>query len=135
MASGTDADDDRGADIIERACKRAVVTSTEEQARFVIETVGVRAATAAVGLRDARAIRGWARGQRIKQADAQHRLQELYEVLWALSEAYSPAVAGAFLRGTNPYLGDRAPLVVLADEPPDKSGPALLAAARHLIET
>ena len=121
-------------DVIERACKRAVMTSSEEQARFVIETVGARIATAAVGLRDARAVRGWARGQHIKHSHAQQRLQELYQVVWAVAEAYSPAVSAAFLRGTNPHLGDRAPLVVLAEDPPDKAGPALLAAARRLIE-
>lgn len=121
-------------DVVERACKRAVMTSSEEQARFVIETVGARIATAAVGLRDARAVRGWARGQQIKHSDARQRLQELYQVVWAVAETYSPAVAAAFLRGTNPHLGDRAPLVVLAEEPPDKAGPALLAAARRLIE-
>ena len=55
-------------------------------------------------------------------------------MVWAVAEAYSPAVAAAFLRGTNPHLGDRAPLVVLAEEPPDKAGPAMLAAARRLIE-
>jgi len=134
MANAVGPDHVATTDVIERACKRAVVTSSAEQARFVLETVGARTATAAVGLRDARAVRGWARGQRIKQSDAQQRLQELYQVVWAVTEAYSPAVAAAFLRGTNPHLGDRAPLVVLAEGPPDKAGPALLAAARRLIE-
>lgn len=134
MAHATDPSDGASIDVVERACKRAVVTSSQEHARFVIDTVGARLATAAVGLRDARAVRGWARGQGIKQAHAQQRLQELYQIVWAVAEVYSPAVAAAFLRGTNPYLGDRAPLVVLAEEPPDKAGPALLAAARHLID-
>ncbi|MGI8793234.1 MAG: hypothetical protein ACR2H3_08660 [Acidimicrobiales bacterium] len=134
MAHVTDHGDGTSNDVIERACKRAVVTSSQEHARFVIDTVGARIATAAVGLRDARAVRGGARGQRIKQVDAQQRLQELYQVVWAVSEAYSPPVAAAFLRGANPHLGDCAPLMVLAEESPDKAGPALLAAARHLIE-
>ncbi|MBA3885923.1 MAG: DUF2384 domain-containing protein [Acidobacteria bacterium] len=125
---------DGAVDVIDQACKRAVMTSSQEHAQFLIQAIGARIATAAVGLRDARAVRGWARGQRIKKADAQQRLQELYQVVWAVSQAYSPAVAAAFLRGTNPHLGDRAPLMVLAEDPPDKAGPAVLAAARHLIE-
>lgn len=123
-----------GVDLIERACKLAVTTSTAEQARFLVETIGARMATAAVGLRDARAVRAWARGSDIKQPVVAQRLQELYQVVWAVSERYSPAVAAAFLRGTNPRLGDRAPLVVLADDVPEEAGPALLAAARRLIE-
>ncbi|HEX9888841.1 MAG TPA: hypothetical protein VGA69_05150 [Nitriliruptorales bacterium] len=99
-----------------------------------MEAIGARMATAAVGLRDVRAVRAWIRGGDIKQAAAEQRLQELFQVVWAISERYSPAVAAAFVRGTNPYLGDRAPLIVLADEPPEKSGPAILAAARHLLE-
>lgn len=121
-------------DLIERACKLAVTATTREQAQFVVDAIGARLATAAVGLRDARAVRAWARGGDIKEAAAEQRLQELFQVVWAVSERYSPAVAAAFMRGTNPYLGDRAPLTVLADEPPEKGGPAILAAARHLLE-
>ena len=121
-------------DVIEEACKRAVTLNPQEQAAYLIDTVGARMVTAAVGLRDARAVRAWARGQGIKQPDVEQRLQELYQIVWAVAEAYSPAVAAAFLRGTNPHLGDRAPLVVLADGDPMTVGPALLAAARALIE-
>lgn len=121
-------------DLIERACKLAITTPPCEQAEFVMEAIGARMVTAAVGLRDARAVRAWARGGDIKQAAAEQRLQELFQVVWAISERYSPAVAAAFVRGTNPYLADRAPLVVLADEPPEKGGPAILVAARHLLE-
>lgn len=121
-------------DLIERACKLAVTTPPREQADFLVDAIGARMVTAAVGLRDARAVRAWARGGDIKEAAAEQRLQELFQVVWAISERYSPAVAAAFVRGSNPYLGDRAPLVVLADEPPEKAGPAILAAARHLLE-
>lgn len=134
MTRSTSLSNGRHVDVIEQACKRAVRTTPQEQARFVLDALGARTATAAVGLRDARAIRSWARGSRIKQEEVLQRLQDLYAVVWALSESYSPAVAAAFMRGTNPYLGDRSPLVMLAEDPVDKAGPALLAAARHLIE-
>lgn len=121
-------------DLVEQACKLAITTSTQQQAEFIIDAIGARLATAAVGLRDARSVRAWANGRNIKEAAVEQRLQELFQVVWAISERYSPAVAAAFVRGTNPYLGDRAPLVVLADESPEKGGPAILAAARHLLE-
>lgn len=122
------------ADTMELAAKRAVETSTEEQAAFVLEAVGARIATAAVGLRDARVLRAWARGESVTHPRAAERLRELYPVVLALCETYSAAVAAAFLCGTNPALGDRAPLVVLTRESPEKAGPALQAAVRHLIE-
>ena len=122
------------AHVVELAAKQAVTADAQEQATFLLKTVGARTTTAAVGLRDARAVRGWTRGVAVKQDDVARRLQELYQAVWAIVEAFSPAVATAFLRGTNPHLGDRAPLVVLAEDPPEKAGPALLAAVRHLID-
>lgn len=122
------------ADTMELAAKRAVETSIEEQAAFVLDAVGARIATAAVGLRDAQVLRSWARGETVTHSRAAERLRELYPVVWALCETYSPAVAAAFLCGTNLFLGDRAPLVVLTQESPEKAGTALQAAARHLIE-
>jgi protein gp37 len=121
-------------DIIEAAAKQAVTTTPQEQAAFLLDAVGARITTAAVGLKDARAVRGWADGKSVKEADVEQRLQELYQVVVAISEAYSSSVAVAFLRGTNPHLGDRAPLVVLADSDPNDAGPALLKATRALIE-
>lgn len=121
-------------DVIEQACKEAVRVSTQEQASYLLDTIGARMTTAAVGLKDTRAVRGWAGGTLIKQPDVARRLQELFQVVRALDEAYSPAVAMAFLRGTNPQLGDRSPLVVLATDDPDTAGSALLAAARFIIE-
>lgn len=121
-------------DVIEQACKDAVRLSSQDQAAYLLQTIGARVTTAAVGLKDARAVRGWASGTAIKQPDVAQRLQELFQVVRALDAAYSPAVATAFLRGTNPRLGDRSPLAVLATDDPDEAGPALLAAARFIIE-
>lgn len=121
-------------DVIEQACKRAIITSAADQAQFLLDTIGGRMSAAAIGLADSRAVRAWAEGGAVKEEEVRSRLQELFQVVWALSEAFSPAVAAAFLRGTNPHLGDRAPLVVLATEPPEDAGPQLLAAARFVIQ-
>lgn len=129
MTSTTDT-----ADVLERAAKQAVVTGTANQARFLLDTVGARVTTAAVGLKDARTVRGWADGRGVKQPLVEDRLHHLFLLVWALSEVYSPAVATSFLRGANPMLGDRSPLVVLATGEPEQDGPALVAAARSIIE-
>ncbi|MDT5343458.1 MAG: hypothetical protein QOE52_2642, partial [Mycobacterium sp.] len=56
------------------------------------------------------------------------------ELVRAIESIYSPAVAAAFLRSSNPQLDDEAPLVVLATQPVDEAEQAMLAAARAFLE-
>ena len=120
-------------EVMERAHKQSVRVPADEQARFVQEVLGSRLAATALGLKDTRTLSNWARGGPIRGADSEHRLQVLFRVVTAIDDAFSPAVAAAFLRGSNPTLGNRAPLVILADEPPIKTEPRLLAALEALL--
>ncbi len=119
--------------VMERAHKKSIRVPVDEQAGFVQDVVGSRLAAAALGLKDTRTLSSWAGGGPIRGADAQHRLQVLFRVVAAVEEAFSPAVAAAFLRGSNPVLGDQAPLVVLADEPPVRAEPRLLQAVEAFL--
>lgn len=121
-------------DVLERAHKRSVHTPPAEQAAFVQKVLGGRLAAAGLGLKDTRTLGSWARGGQIKGLDAGHRLQVLYRVTCAIEEAFTPAVAAAFLRGSNPLLGGRAPLLVLADDPPTEAEPPLVAAVEALLD-
>lgn len=121
-------------EVLERAHKASVRVSPAEQAAFVHQVLGPRLAAASLGLKDTRTLASWARGGPIKGVDAEHRLQVLYRVTTAVEEAFTPAVAAAFLRGTNPVLGDRSPLVVLADDPPGEAEPRMLAAVEALLD-
>lgn len=123
----------RAHEVMERAHKQSVRVPPDEQAAFVQEVLGSRLAAAALGLKDTRTLSSWARGGPIRGADGEHRLQVLFRTVSAIDEAFSPAVAAAFLRGSNPALGDQAPLVVLADEPPVQAEPRLLAAVEALL--
>lgn len=118
---------------MERAHKQSVRVPPDEQAAFVQEVLGSRLAAAALGLKDTRTLSNWARGGPIRSADAEHRLQVLFRIIIAIDCAFGPAVAAAFLRGSNPALSDRAPLIVLADEPPVQAEPRLLAAVEALL--
>lgn len=118
---------------MERAHKQSVQVPADEQAAFVQKVLGSRLAAAALGLKDTRTLSSWARGGPIRSADGEHRLQILFRVVTAIDDAFSPAVAAAFLRGSNPALGDQAPLIVLADEPPIQAEPRLLAAVEALL--
>ncbi len=120
-------------EVIEGAYKRSVHTPPAEQAGFVLQVLGGRLAAASLGLKDTRTLGSWARGGLIKGVDAEHRLQVLFRVTTAIEQAFTPAVAAAFLRGSNPVLGDRAPLLVLADDPPGEAEPRLVAALEALL--
>lgn len=117
----------------EQAYKRSNTTDVQEQATYLLEAVGARVTAAAIGLADARPLYKWRAGD-VDHPRHDHvtRLRALYRVVWAISEAYSPTVAAAFLRGSNPQLDDKAPLIVLADGEP--TGAAVVAAARAFLE-
>lgn len=123
------------ADEWEAAYKQSVVTPAWEQAGHLIGSVGVRYTTAALGLKDARTVRAWAeKQQEPREHDVLSRLTVLFRVVKAIESVYSPTVAGAFLRSSNPQLGDEAPLVVLASRPVDEAEQVVLAAARAFLE-
>ncbi len=123
------------ADAWEAAYKQSIVTPAWEQARHIIGSVGVRYTTAALGLKDARTVRAWVDKQaEPREHDVVSRLAVLFRVVMAIESIYSPTVAGAFLRSSNPQLDDEAPLVVLATRPVDEAEHAVLAAARAFLE-
>jgi hypothetical protein len=123
------------ADAWEAAYKTSVVTPAWEQARYLIGSVGVRYTTAALGLKDARTVRNWVERQaEPREHDVISRLAVLFRAVRAIGSIYSPKVAAAFLRSSNPQLDDEAPLVVLSIQPVDKAEQAVLAAARAFLE-
>jgi hypothetical protein len=123
------------ADAWEAAYKESVVESSWEQARHLIGSVGVRYTTAALGLRDARTVRNWVERQAApREHDVVSRLAVLFRAVRAIESIYSPAVAAAFLRSSNPQLDDEAPSVVLATQPVGKAEQAVLLAARAFLE-
>jgi hypothetical protein len=123
------------ADAWEAAYKESVVTQPWEQARHLIGSVGVRYTTAALGLKDARTVRNWVERQaEPREHDVVSRLAVVFRAVRAIESIYSPAVAGAFLRSSNPQLDDEAPLVVLATQPVGTAEQAVLVAARAFLE-
>lgn len=119
---------------IEQDAYKRSLKNPQELAGYLLESIGQRRVTAAVGLRDARTVRAWAVGTaQVKEVTVESRLRALYRAVWMISHAYEPATAAAWLESSSPYLQDRSPLLVLADaEAGDET--AFLAAARALIE-
>jgi hypothetical protein len=119
---------------LDAAWKDSVRLGPAEQAGYVYRVLGGRLAAATLGLKDTRTLQSWGRGGPIKNADHEHRLQLLYRVTAAIEKVYSPAVAAAFLRGSNPNLDDRAPMVLIADGPTPEAEAQVVAAAEALLE-
>ncbi len=120
-------------ELLEHAHKQSVTVPVAEQAQFVGVVLGGRLAAACLGLKDTRTLQSWSRGGPMKDPVQEHRLQALYRVTVAIEEAFSPAVAAAFLRGSNPNLGDHAPMVVLAQDPPADAEQRVVAAVEALL--
>lgn len=113
-----------------RSTRKNVVELTQ----FLVEHLGV--AIVAVGTKsaDGRPIRTWQKGQANPRPEAEERLRLLYRVTFVITEVYGAQTARAFLRGASPYLGNRAPLEVIADDSLSEAAPAVLAALRGFLE-
>jgi hypothetical protein len=122
-------------DAWEAAYKDSLLLPAWEQARYLLDTIGARFTTAAVGLQDARTVRRW-RDEQIepREHDVAGRLVIAYRLSRSIADVYSPAVATAFLRSANPQLDDTSPLILLRDSNPDDVQKPLLAAARAFLE-
>lgn len=100
----------------EEAHRASVTDSVRAKASYLLETIGPRIASAALGLADARQLKRWASEEELepREHEVAARLDALYWVVRAVTGCYSPAVAARFLRSANPQLDDEAPLIVLA---------------------
>ena len=122
-------------DAWEAAYKDSLVVPAWEQAAYLLDTIGPRFTTAAVGLQDARTVRRWREEEMApREHDVAGRLAILYRLTRAVAAVYSPAVATAFLRSSNPQLDDNSPLMILRQGEPDDVQRALLAATRAFLE-
>lgn len=119
---------------LEQARRSSVRTAPAQQARYVQTTLGSRLAAACLGLKDTRTLASWAQGKAIKAVDGEHRLQVLYRATFAVEAAFGAAVAAAFLRGSNPALGESAPMLFIADQSPVQAEAAVMLAVRALLE-
>jgi uncharacterized protein (DUF2384 family) len=116
------------------AYRASVCESPACMARWCLDNLGQRVSTASLGLTDASLLRRYARRQGKPSGDREASLRLLYRIGRMLTDAYDPQTARAFLRSSNPLLGDRAPVTVIAAEPAEVAGAEVLSAARVLLE-
>lgn len=84
-------------------------------------------------VKETRAVRQWADGERKPSATTMSRLRSAYLVAAILQGRHSTSIIQAWFYGLNPELDDSIPMVLLRDGPLEQTGPAVLAAARAFI--
>ena len=107
---------------------RAVRASVPEIAAYLQELFGQKLTALIAGSRDAKAVGKWARGERLPHPDVEERLRAAYQVATLLLQAESPAAVRAWFLGMNPQLDDRAPALVIGEQPA-----AVMQAARAFL--
>jgi hypothetical protein len=81
------------------------------------DVLGQRLVAVIAGVRDAKAVGKWARGERAPHPEAEQRLRQAFQIAQLLLQHESAETIRAWFMGMNPDLDDRAPALVLAENP------------------
>ncbi|GAA4049500.1 hypothetical protein GCM10023063_41460 [Arthrobacter methylotrophus] len=101
-----------------------------ELVRDLRDLLGAKLVAYIGSVKETRAVRLWADGERKPSADVMRRLRTAYHVAALLGERDSRAVVQAWFQGMNPQLDDVPPARLLREGQLDDAGPLVLAAAR-----
>lgn len=112
------------------AYRAAVAHRNDEIAGWLRTHLGQRITAVALGVSDPQRIGDYAAGRIRPSKTCEARMRLLYRAARTVADVYDAETARAFLVGANPQLGDRSPLLVLADDPPEQAAPQILAAVR-----
>ncbi len=112
---------------------KAVRASFAEVVSELRAVLGARLVAYLGSVRETRAVRQWADGDREPSNDVQNRLRVALQVALPLAEVESPQIAQAWFQGLNPQLEDRSPARMLREGELEEVGPAVIAAARAFL--
>jgi len=93
------------------------------------ELLGAKLVAYIGSVKETRAVRQWAEGERVPSNEVLQRLRMAYRVAALLRQKDSAGVVQAWFQGMNPRLDD-APARLLREGDLDHAGPEILAAAR-----
>ncbi|RYB88334.1 hypothetical protein EUA06_21500 [Nocardioides glacieisoli] len=108
----------------------AMRLSTAEVSERLMSMLGAKLVAYLGSVRETRAVRQWAAGEREPSADVVRRLRTALQVAGLLRDKDSAEVVQVWFQGMNPQLGDVAPARLLREGDLDDVGPQVLAAAR-----
>jgi hypothetical protein len=95
----------------------AMRTPLSQIAQELEQALGQRLTAVIAGVADAKAVGQWGRGARVPHPDTEQRLRDAYYVTRLLLDVESPSTVRAWFSGMNPDLDDRAPALMLRDDP------------------
>lgn len=101
--------------VVQAAAAKARKRSFTEQVEFLLTTVGPRITAAGAGLRDARQLPAWRRGEVPREDVKLERVAGMTEVTAAVMSDYDASVAASFLRGSQPALDDACPMLMIRE--------------------
>jgi hypothetical protein len=114
-----------------RAHAQATRLTTPVLVKELRDLLGAKLVAYLGGVKETRAVRQWADGERGVQDPAdEQRLRLAYQAATLIAERDSPAVVQVWFQGLNPQLEDRSPARLLREGDLDEVGPAILTAAR-----
>ena len=121
-----------GLDTFERSVRLPVPQLVTE----LRDLLGAKLVAYLGGVRETRAVRQWADGERGVQDRAdEQRLRLAHQVAALIVQKDSPGVVQAWFQGLNPQLDDRSPARLLRDGDLEDAGPKVLTAARAFSAT
>lgn len=103
--------------------------------RELREILGAKLVAYLGSVKETRAVRQWADGERRPSADVLQRLRDAYHVAALLHERDAAPVVQAWFMGMNPQLDDVPPARLLREGRLEDAGPAVLSAARAFAAT
>jgi hypothetical protein len=112
---------------------RAMRASFPELVAELRAVLGARLVAYLGSVKETRAVRQWADGEREPSEHVRNRLRVALQVALPLAQAESPEMAQAWFQGLNPQLEDRSPARMLREGELDEVGPAVIAAARAFL--
>ncbi len=101
-----------------------------EVVRALRDLLGFRLVAYIGSVKETRAVRQWADGERRPSADVMRRLRHAYHIAGLLAEHDTPEVVQAWFEGMNPSLDDAPPARLLRQGLVDDAAQLVLAAAR-----
>lgn len=116
-----------------RAHRRSVQLTDAELVYELRELLGFQLVADIGPVKETRAVRQWANGERKPSAATMSRLRSTYLVASMLHEQYPSSVIQAWFYGVNPELDDSIPMALLRDGPIERTGTAVVAAARAFM--
>lgn len=94
------------------------------------ELLGAKLVAYLGSVKETRAVRQWAAGERTPSPAVVKRLRDAYQIARLLSETHPPEVVQAWFQGMNPLLDDAPPARLLRETDSDQTAHRVLNAAR-----